>query len=666
MLNLPSVQSTWAGACRIVFLVWLSVGAQHLHGATRSAAALDVFLANPDDAASRAALVQQGTNALAVIVQHVFLHVPDASTQARIDAAVAELHADDYSRREGAASELVVLGQVVRSAVQELANSDDPELSMRALQILSAIESAAYTKDSERIRALNLIHDLVLNDFAIDDLRATALSQEDEISSVVRFEHPEEREILAVLFASLLVKPERHDTLMRYAHTQGPVAGLAVRVMLSGLHHLMSDDLPLRWRRLGSPDCGDVVRHLVRTHNPEVARALVWGVNDSALLPELQSARGKNRMHEVPEIRFIYNRYLWHRTNGHLAKRNILAIFNDVTRGPEGLMHLWARLGKRFETTSGIPGSWKLTPATEALSNSLRMPSSEPVPGLQSLYVWRGPVPGGTAWYQGTMLEPLEGQAAPTPSASRQRTESDFYGVVHFEGLTAGRYRLHVQSGTASVARDVDLQFGVNTAFMPAPATHSDLVPLGIASMGMRPRKALRVEFDLPHVTQRVVQVTCETKDGGERAQQNVLMPGVFSLENMGKQRYRIRAESNWSGRRLRVEPSIVDMMLPLPVDVDITISMRFCLGRNIDAAVVIFRSNAIVTKATHVAFVTKGGDPFMPVELRADVAGDQSVAVMLPVGSWTVEWETPDGDAQINELLVEPGKDVQTFSFVD
>jgi hypothetical protein len=55
-----------------------------------------------------------------------------------------------------------------------------------------------------------------------------------------------------------------------------------------------------------------------------------------------------------------------------------------------------------------------------------------------------------------------------------------------------------------------------------------------------------------------------------------------------------------------------------------------------------------------------------MPVELRADVARDQSVAIMLPVGSWTIEWEAPNGDAQMHELIVEPGNEVQPFSFVD
>ncbi|MDE0837973.1 MAG: hypothetical protein OSB41_02875, partial [Kiritimatiellae bacterium] len=249
---------------------------------------------------------------------------------------------------------------------------------------------------------------------------------------------------------------------------------------------------------------------------------------------------------------------------------------------------------------------------------------------------------------------------------SRQRAESDFYGVVYFDGLTAGRYRLHVQSGTSSVTKDLDLQLGVNTVFMPAPSTHSELVQLGIANLGMRPRKTLRIESDLAVVTQRVFHVTCETKDGGEKAQQNVRMPGVFSLENLGKQPYYILAESSWPGRRLRVGPSVADMMLPLPIDVDITIPMRICLGPKIDAPFVIFRSHAIVKKATHISFRTQGGDPFMPVEVRADVAGDQPVAIMLPVGSWTVEWETPDGDAQMRELLVEPGKDVQTFSFSD
>ena len=51
---------------------------------------------------------------------------------------------------------------------------------------------------------------------------------------------------------------------------------------------------------------------------------------------------------------------------------------------------------------------------------------------------------------------------------------------------------------------------------------------------------------------------------------------------------------------------------------------------------------------------------------MRADVARDQSVAIMLPVGSWTIEWEAPNGDAQMHELIVEPGNEVQPFSFVD
>jgi hypothetical protein len=666
MPNLPSVQSIWAGACRIVFLAWLSVGAQHLHAATRSGVALNAFLANPDDAPSRTALVQQGTNALAAIVQRVFLHLPDAVTRVRIDTALGDLQSDDYLIREKAVAALVALGEVARSEVQQLAGRDDPELRARALQILSALESAAYTKDPRRIQGLTLIHDLVLNDFSITDLRATALYQEQALRRVTRFTHPVEREILAVLLASLLVKPAKHDILMRYAHTEGPAAGLAVRVMFGGLNHLMSDALPMRWRTLAFPRREKIVRNLMRTHNPEVARALVWGVNDSVLLPELQAARGKNRMHEVPEVRFVFNRYLWHRTNEHLAHRNILAIFNDVSRGPEGLMHLWARLGERFDSTSGVPGSWTLTPATEALSKALQWPSREPVSGLQSLYVWRGPVPGGGAWYQRINLEPLEGQTAPTPSASRQRVESDFYGVVHFEGLMAGRYRLHVQSGTASVAKDIDLRFGDNAVFMPAPTTHSELVPLGISNSGMRPRRILRIHSDLVVETQRVFQVTCLAKGAGEHARQNVLMPGVFSVENLGKQPYHIRAESRWPGRQLRVGPSTADMMLPLPVDVDITIPMRSCLVLEIDAKFAVFRSNAIVKKATHITFRTQSDDAFMPVELRADVARDQSVAIMLPVGSWTIEWEAPNGDAQMHELIVEPGNEVQPFSFVD
>ncbi|MDE0840041.1 MAG: hypothetical protein OSB41_13450, partial [Kiritimatiellae bacterium] len=407
MLNLPSVQLIWASVRRIGFCVWLTVGAQHLYGATRSGAALDAFLANPNDAPARSALVQQGTNALAAIVQRVFLHMPDGATQARIDVAVTELRSDDYLTREKAVPELIALGETARSAVQKFADGDDPELRVRVLQILSALGSCAYTKDRRRIQELTQIHDVVLNDFSVADLRATALRHERDLCGVTRFAHPVEREILAVLFASLLVAPARHDMLMRYAHTEGPAAGLAVRIMFSGLNHLMSDALSTRWHTLEFADREKIVRDLVRTHNPEVARALVWGVNDSVLLPELLAARGKNRMHEVPQIRFIFNRHLWHRTNEHLARKNMIAVFNDVSRGPEALMHLWARLGARFDSTSGVPGSWKLTPATEALSNALRFPSTEPLPGLQSLYVWRGPVPGGVAWYQRIILEPL-------------------------------------------------------------------------------------------------------------------------------------------------------------------------------------------------------------------------------------------------------------------
>ena len=551
--------------------------------------ALDAFLASPGDEARKQILLQSGQEGLMAIGRFVFAPTPTSDQRARIEALGLQMRRGDFRTREQAQRDLASEGELAREAIEALIESDDPELGTRARSILSAIERSGYSRSPERIASLGALHQLLLHDWPMEDLRTGYRGVFRMASDVPRFTHPLQREILAVYMASLLSGSADVDSLLKAAHQDGPAAGVAVRVLYGGLDHLVSPSFPSRWGELSLPDPDVVTVALVKTHNAEVARALLWGVDNNGMLDALRVARGKDRSHEWPKVAYVYNKMLWHSSRDGRGKAYILAVYNDLARGPEALMHLWARAGAGAKTDILGHINWKMEPKVVQLMDALLLADRKPADAdprkasnvdLQDLYVWRSPVPGPSAWYQTTDLEPLEGQAMPEPSAAREGAESDYFGVVHFSGLAPGAYRLRIHSGTTSVTREVDLRHGVHALFWPLPKMHSTPMPVGLSSAGFGRRYAMRVGIG-PDFGDPVVARLRYTEAAADfQIDTFARFPGELSFRNFSKGSYRIEIHAEAGGTVFESGPGGLVLPLPLPLDVTFNATLHPLHGR--------------------------------------------------------------------------------------
>ncbi len=615
----------------------------------------DEFCRAPAEAMSRLRLLNHGTNGLNQIVAYVLGHAPSQSESIALTGHLSHLDSSVYETREQAQTSLGEMGEVARAELEMLAASDEPELSERARAALTTIDPSLYTRDRQRIAVYKAIHTLLFHEWPLHELRAACEQHRSAMARVTRFMHPLERDILALFLASNLVAASDPGPVWTLARTSGPAAGAAVRVLVGGLSHLYADGFPDRWSAMTLPQPGEVVAALVKTKNPEVARALLWGVQDNAGLRTLRKARGTQYAYDAKSVPYIYNVYLWHRGLDGLGKTSLVRLYKHFDIGTEALMHLWARVADDAQDTIVGRLNWPMQPSIFRLLDALVLPDDASAPVEKSLaenelFVWRAPVPGPFAWYQHLTLEPLDGQPEPTTSLRNQDCESHYYGVVHYRGLDAGDYRLRVMCGAQQMYQRISIKGGVHVLFMPMPETYGDIRPDTMSHRGMVPESEMTLTLEgtdgaVP------VSITFQHSETKREVVAHVSLPGVFRMQNIGKGDYRITAQARWDGGQATVGPGTFLMPMPATSDGAIHVPTRsVSFVRPIES-----RAGARLQLTGYVVFgevltfaaTPPKGAQGLPVVLAYDWPKDEVLQARLPPGEWNALWMPREGAAE-------------------
>lgn len=408
--------------------------------------------------------------AVSTIIEVTFPETTTAFAAGVVNDLLRDLGAADYRERNSASQRLISLGPGVLPYVKQSLNSDDPELRYRAGVICESLEMPIRPLLLDRNRTLDRFESLVWRSLPPDTMRAAVKGHLATLGRIASFKDPREREILAVLLASLRYSPEQadHAALLELARSAtDATASIAIRVIHGGLLHALDADSADRWMALPAFPPFDMA-DLMDPLRPESYRSVLACDASSSVLAKARQDRTEHPLVANGDLLRDVNATLLQEHGDDTARQFFLSELRSPERTEAALIQLFARDGTAAAAvthTREVQGN----PRCKALWDCLFRKPPEPAvgPDRASLYVWVGPAPVEHPWYSSLTITPQDHQMSADNEMIPIVRPTSCFRVERFDDLPTGRYQLTLEDGSTSLRRAVFLISGVNVALLP-------------------------------------------------------------------------------------------------------------------------------------------------------------------------------------------------------